>query len=170
MSLLCCGLGLLPIWVWNAQHAWAGGYQLADRVGLSSRSTMGQRLACHQLSRGRSRCTRRDLVGRGGRLPRAAGCASSFAQTELQLPRTKSEPTTSQDHTADISICSASGAVLWCACLVASLLGETEVNWMAPGYLSVVVLVAGRVDQIRLQAVVGGPVPSLRGGVSRSRR
>ncbi len=39
MSLLTCGLGLAPIFVWNARHGWAGANQLADRVGLSSRAT-----------------------------------------------------------------------------------------------------------------------------------
>ena len=41
MSLLCVGLGLAPIVVWNAQHGWAGAGQLADRVGLSDRATWG---------------------------------------------------------------------------------------------------------------------------------
>ena len=38
MSLICAGLGLGPILIWNAQHSWAGAGQLADRVGLSSRA------------------------------------------------------------------------------------------------------------------------------------
>ena len=39
MSLIGGGLGLLPIFIWNAQHGWAGANQLADRVGLSSRAS-----------------------------------------------------------------------------------------------------------------------------------
>ena len=39
MSLLCLGLGLAPILIWNVRHGWAGAGQLADRVGLSSRAT-----------------------------------------------------------------------------------------------------------------------------------
>ena len=74
MSLLSCGLGLLPIGIWNAQHGWAGGHQLADRVGLSSRAQLGQHLAGPQLSRGRSRCARRDLVDRRARLPSSGFC------------------------------------------------------------------------------------------------
>ena len=38
--------------------------------------------------------------------------------------------------------------VLWCACLAASVLGETEVNWMVPGYIGLVVLIAARVDRV----------------------
>jgi hypothetical protein len=34
--------------------------------------------------------------------------------------------------------------VIWCACLAASLLGETEANWMAPGYVPLVVLIGWR--------------------------
>jgi len=38
--------------------------------------------------------------------------------------------------------------VIWTACLAASLLGETEVNWMVPGYVSLVVLIGMRLDRI----------------------
>ncbi len=41
MSLLCVGLGLSSVLVWNAQHGWAGAGQLADRVGLSDRASWG---------------------------------------------------------------------------------------------------------------------------------
>ena len=34
------------------------------------------------------------------------------------------------------------------ACFAASLLGETEVNWMVPGYISLVILIGMRVDQV----------------------
>jgi hypothetical protein len=37
--------------------------------------------------------------------------------------------------------------VVWCACLAASLLGETEANWMAPGYVALVVLIGWRAGQ-----------------------
>jgi hypothetical protein len=38
--------------------------------------------------------------------------------------------------------------VTWCACLAASLLGETEANWMAPGYVSLVVLIGRRMADV----------------------
>jgi hypothetical protein len=38
--------------------------------------------------------------------------------------------------------------VIWCACLAASILGETEANWMAPGYIAVVVLMGRRVGEV----------------------
>jgi hypothetical protein len=41
--------------------------------------------------------------------------------------------------------------VLWCACLCASVLGETEVNWMVPGYVGLVILIAARVEQVLLR-------------------
>jgi hypothetical protein len=38
--------------------------------------------------------------------------------------------------------------VIWTACLAASLLGETELNWMAPGYVALLVLIGTRVDKL----------------------
>ena len=38
--------------------------------------------------------------------------------------------------------------MIWTACLAASLLGETEVNWMVPGYVALVVLIGMRVDRV----------------------
>jgi 4-amino-4-deoxy-L-arabinose transferase-like glycosyltransferase len=161
MSLLCCGLGLLPIWVWNAQHAWAGGYQLADRVGLSSRAQWASVWPVISFLGGEALALGViwwvvgvvSLVLLGARLVRAERTAASENQVRADG--------VSGVHSGPIYLLCLWG-VLWCACLVASLLGETEVNWMAPGYLSLVVLIAGRVDQIcsrggwRARAVVGG--------------
>jgi Dolichyl-phosphate-mannose-protein mannosyltransferase len=161
MSLLCCGLGVLPIWVWNAHHAWAGGYQLADRVGLSSRAHWasvwpvvsflgGEALALGVIWW---------IVGFvclaliGGRLLRL----HPGAITECRGPDDDARSV----HSGLIYLVCLWG-ILWCACLAASLLGETEVNWMVPGYISLVVLVAVRVDHIvsgggwRVRAVVTG--------------
>jgi hypothetical protein len=38
--------------------------------------------------------------------------------------------------------------VIWTACLAASVLGETEVNWMVPGYVSLAALIGMRLDWI----------------------
>src|SRR4029077_13876379 len=38
--------------------------------------------------------------------------------------------------------------VIWTACLAASLLGETEVNWIVPGYIALVVLIGLRIDRL----------------------
>ncbi len=37
---------------------------------------------------------------------------------------------------------------IWMACFAASLLGETEVNWLVPGYISIVILIGMRADQV----------------------
>jgi hypothetical protein len=44
--------------------------------------------------------------------------------------------------------------VVWGACLAASLLGETEANWMAPGYIAPVVLIGWRTSLVLAR---GGP-------------
>src|SRR5262249_46065310 len=38
--------------------------------------------------------------------------------------------------------------VIWSACLAASLMGESEANWMAPGSVALVVLTAARADLV----------------------
>jgi hypothetical protein len=38
--------------------------------------------------------------------------------------------------------------VIWTACLAASMLGESEANWMAPGYVALVVLIGWRLDAV----------------------
>ena len=37
---------------------------------------------------------------------------------------------------------------IWMACFAASLLGETEVNWLVPGYISIVILIGMRANQV----------------------
>ena len=75
--------------------------------------------------------------------------------------------------------------VIWCACLAASVLGETEANWMVPGYIALVVLIAAagrpfsarggwRARAMRCRVVFlarGGDLPSITrsGSIPRSR-
>jgi len=47
--------------------------------------------------------------------------------------------------------------LIWTACFAVSLLGETEANWMVPGYVSVLILIGARVENL------------LRGGGARAR-
>jgi hypothetical protein len=154
MSLLTSVLGMLPIVVWNAQHGWAGANQLADRVGLSSRAIWltfwpvlsflgGEAIALGVIWW---------IVGLGALLGilttllhsqrDSTGDGASTVDQGLSISRT-----------GLIYVLSLWG-VLWCACLAASVLGETEVNWMVPGYVGLVVLIAARVERVLLR---GGP-------------
>jgi 4-amino-4-deoxy-L-arabinose transferase-like glycosyltransferase len=154
MSLLTSVLGLLPIVVWNTQHGWVGANQLADRVGLSSRATWlnfqpvfsflgGETIALGLIWW---------IVGIGALL----GVLTTLVRSRRNQAG-EGAPAVDEglsiSRTALIYLLSLWG-VLWCACLVASVLGETEVNWMVPGYVGLIVLIATRVERVRLR---GGP-------------
>jgi hypothetical protein len=146
MSIVCVALGLLPIVIWNAQHGWAGTNQLADRVGLSSRSSWGSISPVLHF-----------LVGEVAALGIVwwfVGIAA-IRQAIVVVRRPGADPTRSTAR-EPVPNWEAAGSlfllcnwgVIWVACFCASLLGETEVNWMAPGYLAMAILIGGRLDRM----------------------
>jgi hypothetical protein len=148
MSLLSIGLGLAPIVVWNAQHGWVGAGQLADRVGLSTRSSWGS-----------VGPVMRFLVGEAAALGGIWWLVGLVAMGRAfaNLVRARRAPVATQesraanrvgDEPAGLLYLVCLWAVIWLACLVASILGETEVNWMVPGYISLIVLIGARVDDV----------------------
>jgi 4-amino-4-deoxy-L-arabinose transferase-like glycosyltransferase len=148
MSSLTGGFGLLPIFIWNAQHGWAGANQLADRVGLSSRATwlsvwpVLSFLGGEAVALGviwwivglTALCGILPWIVRSGR----DWTGNAAVAVDDRFPVTR---------TGVIYLVCLWG-VLWCACLGASVLGETEANWMVPGYIGLVVLIAARVDRV----------------------
>ena len=146
---LCVGLGLAPILAWNVRHDWVGLGQLADRVGLSTRSQWGSIWPM--------------LAFLGGEVAALGGVwwvAGIFAiaqalTTVVQTGRTarqaaaleSNEHASVLDHSALVFLLCQWG-IIWVACFVASLIGETEVNWMAAGYIPVVVLIGIRIDSL----------------------
>jgi len=151
MSLFCAGLGLAPILIWNARQGWAGAGQLADRVGLSSRATWGSIWPV--------------LTFIGGDAAALGGIWWVVGMTAIggALLRVVSDAESAPMNATDEPVCAnRSGltyllclwGVIWAACLAASLLGETEANWMVPGYVSLAVLMGMRVDRVMVQ---GGP-------------
>jgi 4-amino-4-deoxy-L-arabinose transferase-like glycosyltransferase len=146
MSLITIGLGLAPILVWNAQHGWAGANQLADRVGLSSRATWGGFWPVLSFLGGEAA-----VLGVVWWIVGLAALASIIIRLTRESPGTSDDPRISVDEgvpgdrTGLLYLVCLWG-VLWFACLAASLLGETEANWMAPGYIALAVLIATRVD------------------------
>jgi 4-amino-4-deoxy-L-arabinose transferase-like glycosyltransferase len=148
MSLLCAGLGLAPIFVWNAQHGWVGAGQLADRVGLSSRASWGSIGPVVAFLGG-------EAAALGGIwwLAGLAALASAFARLARarrgQMPGEKlGVGEGGGDDAAGLLYLLCLWGVIWLACLAASLLGEREVNWMVPGYISLIVLIGSRVDEV----------------------
>ena len=144
MSLLCVGLGLAPILIWNSSHGWAGAGQLADRVGLSSRATWASIWPVLTFLGG-------DVAALGGVWWIAGVAAVVAAMARIidrqgpSRPRRRANPPSSAIAGLIYLLCL--WGVIWTACLAASLLGETEANWMVPGYISLVILIGMRVDQ-----------------------
>jgi hypothetical protein len=146
MALLCGGLGLLPIVIWNWQHGWAGANQLADRVGLSSRSSWGGVRPILYFLLG-------DIAGlgivwwvTGIAAIRQALAERQRAANDLK-PAADLLPVPRSRWTGSLFLLCNWG-VVWTACFVASFLGETEVNWMAPGYLSLAILIGARLESV----------------------
>ena len=145
MTLLCLVIGLAPILIWNFRHGWAGAGQLADRVGLSSRATWASIWPVLTFLGG-------DVAALGG-VWWIAGMAAVIAAIAQVIRQAKSETIADTDK---LVVVSDSGliyllclwGVIWMACLAASLLGETEANWMVPGYISLVILIGMRVDRV----------------------
>ena len=149
MSLLSGGLGLLPIVVWNAQHGWAGANQLADRVGLSPRASWAGIWPVLSFLGGEAAALGviwwivglTVLGGLLARLIRGRRPSSAHDTDNTVAIGFSGDP-------AGLMYLLCLWGVLWCACLVASVLGETEANWMVPGYISLVALIAVRTDHV----------------------
>ena len=91
MTLVCLGICLGPILIWNFRHGWAGAGQLADRVGLSSRATWAGIWPVLTFLGG-------DVAALGGVwwiAGIAAACSSNgSSDPTLQVPHCDSRPTT----------------------------------------------------------------------------
>ena len=131
-------------------------------------SDMGEHLPGLELSGRGSPRTGRDLVDRRTRRPHADFYTTRSIWNPFVLRRQSghtridSSPT---NRTGVLYLVCLWG-VLWCACLAASVLGETEANWMVPGYIALVVLIAARVDRA-LAPGARKPVLTSRLGASR---
>ncbi len=149
MSLLSGGLGLIPIGVWNAQHGWAGANQLADRVGLSPRASWAGIWPVLSFLGGEAAAL--GVIWWVVGLAALGGIASQLIRRRRPCSAAQTGNTLayrfSGDHTG-INYLLCLWGVIWCACLAASVLGETEANWMVPGYVALVVLIAARVNLI----------------------
>jgi Dolichyl-phosphate-mannose-protein mannosyltransferase len=145
MSFLCIALGFTPILIWNATHGWAGFGQLADRVGLSSRATWASIWPVLTFLGG-------DFAALGGIWWVAGMTAVAAAVTRLigesRCRKTGDTSLPDSDTRSGLIYLLCLWGAIWTACLAASVLGETEANWMVPGYISLVILIGMRADQV----------------------
>jgi hypothetical protein len=148
MALICAVVGLAPIVVWNAHHGWAGAGQLADRVGLSSRATWGGIQPVLRFLGG-------EFAVLGGvwwvaGVAAIAGALARAAKHRPSVPSADTHDAVAGGRSGAIYLLCLWG-VIWTACFAASLLGETEANWMVPGYIAVVILIGMRIDRATAQ-------------------
>jgi hypothetical protein len=130
MSLVCVGLGMAPIVIWNAQHDWVAAGQMADRMGLTPASSPGRLLPV--------------LAFLGGEAAALGGiwwflAIRAIVRAGRQVAR--------REFGDGLRFLLCLWGVIWTACLMASVLGENELNWMAPGYVAVLVLIGWVLDR-----------------------
>src|SRR6185312_9993973 len=150
MSALCVGLGLAPIVIWNAQHGWAGAGQLADRVGLSGRATWGSLSPVLSFLGGEAAVLGGvwwvvGIAGLAGAMRIVLRARVASASNVLVDRKLEEHPGPNREGALYL-LCL--WGVVWYACLAASLLGETEANWMAPGYVALMVLLGWRASLV----------------------
>ena len=152
MSILCVVIGLAPIVAWNAQHGWAGAGQLADRVGISSRAAWGNLGAVLSFLGG-------EVVALGviwwivGIIALAGAIRGLVLASRSRQCSARGLASThrAEDESGLLYVVCLWG-VIWAACLAASVLGETEINWMVPGYVAIVILIGRRIDEVIIRS------------------
>lgn len=142
-----CGLGMVPIVAWNSAHAGVASHQMADRVGILTPWRWGQ--------------TRLLLGFLGGEV--AVWGVIWWAVAALAIRRAirvilrDDAPVATADgktvirHDATdralLKYCLCLWGVLWATVVAVCLLGENELNWAAPGYVTVVALAGWWLDR-----------------------
>jgi hypothetical protein len=146
MCLLTVVLGLAPIVAWNARHDWVAYGQLAGRMGLSSPANWGSVGSVLAFFGG-------DIAALGGIwwIAGLVALLATFSRVvgSQRTTRRPIAPSDSKDRsvTAGLLFLLCLWGVIWTACFATSLLGETEANWMVPGYVSLLILIGMRVDE-----------------------
>jgi hypothetical protein len=138
-----CLIGMAPVIYWNSQHGWVAAGQLADRMGFVSSKgwlhivrlltflagEIGALLLWGVLG----------LIAIGRALTRII---SDVQQTRLITDRARTVVHHGRRDRPDLLFLVCLWAVVWSACVVVSLRGETEMNWSAPGEVAGMVLIA----------------------------
>ncbi len=158
--LMCglCVLGMVPIVAWNAAHSGVASHQMADRVGILTPWRWGQV---------------RLLLGFLGGEIAIWGVAWWLvgAQALREAIRLVVRPPHDSALSADGLLVTRHGGpdrvvllyllclwgVLWATVLAVCLLGENELNWAAPGYVSVLALCGWWLDRGPLRRGVRRP-------------
>jgi hypothetical protein len=137
MALLCA-LGLAPIVIWNLQHNWVGMGHLAGRIGLSRSGSTGAAAVLKFLGA---------EVAVLGAVWWFVGAYSLWAAGRLLLRNLRGRAAVGEGSVDDASAgfglwyLISLWAIVWIACLAASVRGVTQPNWPAPAYVPLLVLI-----------------------------
>ena len=160
-----CGLGMVPIIAWNAAHSGVASHQMADRVGILAPWNWGQtRLLLGFLG---GEVAVWGVIWWGVGVAALLGAARvTFRRTEdsLQTPDGKTVTRHGAPDRDGLLYLLCLWGVLWTTVAVVCFLGENELNWAAPGYVSVLALAGWWLDRGVFRA--GLLRPQGRGGVA----
>ncbi len=148
--LMCglCTLGMVPIVAWNAAHSGVASHQMADRVGILTPWRWGQtRLLLGFLG---GEVAVWGVVWWGVGVLALRRAALVVLRGESDVVQTAIGKTVIRHDTTDRAglfylLCL--WGVLWTTVTVVCLLGENELNWAAPGYVSVLAMAGWWLDR-----------------------
>ncbi len=139
--------GLVPIIGWNLSHDWVALAHLTDRVGLGSDWNTEHLWRILGFLGG-------EIAVLGGIwwLIGVFGLATAIRRIWRSRSKIRNRPEFNQrDATATndgvgLSYLVSLWSVTWAACLTAAFRGESEANWAAPSYISLIVLIGWTID------------------------
>ncbi len=143
-----CGLGMVPIVAWNAANSGAASNQMADRVGILAPWKWGQAGLLLQFLGGE--------IAIWGVAWWLVGAQAVRSAVGTVLGRSDDTIRTEEGRTiirhggpdrAVLLYLLCLWGVLWATVLSVCLLGENELNWAAPGYVSVLALAGWWLDR-----------------------
>jgi hypothetical protein len=151
MSLTCV-LGISEIILWNAAHRWVGLDQIAHRLGLLPSDELVDPVISGVSTRWSAFVSVLGFLGSEVAvlgiwwlvgvcaLWRAAPVIARSLRSRFERPPSAREAPAARD--IGLSFLASLWLVVWVACFVVSLLGESEANWAAPAHLALVALMA----------------------------
>ena len=149
--LMCaiCALGMVPIVAWNAAHSGVASHQMADRVGILTPWRWGQLRLLFGFLGGEIAVWGVAWWAVGvAALRRALTVVRRGEGDSVQTPDGKTVTRHGPTDRSGLLYLLCLWGVLWTTVLIVCFLGENELNWAAPGYVSVLALAGWWLDRV----------------------